>query len=293
METTTRALPLLESDVLRTFVAIAETGSFSRAARQVHRTPSAVSMQIKRLENTLGHSLFVREPRRARLTAEGETLLGYARRLLRLNEEAVAEFISPALTGRVRFGTSDDVGTRVLPGVLSGFARSYSSVQVDVMMGRSLDMLASLDAGELDLVLVTASGAEQEADRGELVHTEPLVWAECEGGTAHQRSPLPLSLAGRGCAWRSLALTALDRAGIAYRIAYVSEHCAGQQAAMQADLAVAPFPRSLVRKPLRVVDAEVGLPALGSYRILLLHGASRGPLTETLADFVIQGFRAL
>ncbi|HBZ98693.1 MAG TPA: LysR family transcriptional regulator, partial [Pseudomonas sp.] len=97
--------PLLESDVLRTFVAIAESGSFTRAAGQIYRSTSAVSMQIKRLEDTLGRPLFVREARQVRLTPAGETLLGYARRLLKLNEEAIAHFLQPALQGRVRFGT--------------------------------------------------------------------------------------------------------------------------------------------------------------------------------------------
>ena len=128
-------LPLLDSDLVRTFVAIAETGSFTRAARQVFRTPGALSMQIKRLEETLGKTLFVRDARQVRLTPEGEVLLSFGRRLLKLNEEAVAQFLAPSLEGRVRFGTPDDVGTRLLPGVLAQFARSHPAVQVDVVVG--------------------------------------------------------------------------------------------------------------------------------------------------------------
>ncbi len=213
------ALPLLDTDVLRSFVAIAESGSFTRAANQVFRTPSALSMQIKRLEETLGQSLFVREARQVRLTPEGEMLLGYSRRLLRLNEEAVTQFLTPSLEGTVRFGTPDDVGSRILPRVLSQFARSHPAVQVDVMVGRSIDLLERLDKGELDLVLATAGNEGFPADRGEVVHTEPLVWVGREGGVALERSPLPLAMANHGCAWRRMALSALDESGLAYRIA--------------------------------------------------------------------------
>ncbi|WP_415054605.1 LysR family transcriptional regulator [Halopseudomonas sp.] len=284
------ALPLLELDVLRSFIAIAETGSFTRAAAQVHRTPSAISMQIKRLEEMLGYSLLLREPKRASVTAEGEMLLGFARRMLALNEEALSRFVSPALTGYVRLGTSDDVGTRILPAVLSSFARAYPGVQVDVVVGRSTDMLAQVDSAELDLALVTSGS---QVPRGEVVYTEQLVWAECAGGHASARRPLPLSLAGSGCVWREAALAALDRADIAYRVAYVSEHCTGQRAAMLADLAIAPFPRGLVHKPLKMVDVEAGLPSLGSYQIMLLQGSNRGPLIDALRSYVVQTFAAL
>lgn len=281
------AAPLLDTDVLRSFVAIAETGSFTRAAKQVFRTPSALSMQIKRLEEILGRPLFVREARHVGLTPEGEVLLGYSRRLLRLNEEAVQQFLTPPLAGRVGFGTPDDIGTRILPGLLAQFARSHPAVQVDVVVGSSQSNLARLDEGELDMVLITLGNSGQ-TPRGEIVHTEPLVWAGREGGIAHQRSPLPVALANQGCMWRLAALNALDKAGIAHRIAYTCEHSAGQEAAMLADLAVAPFPISLIRPPLRKLEKE-GLPALPAYQIALVQRSS-DPVTETLAGHVREAF---
>jgi DNA-binding transcriptional LysR family regulator len=285
------SLPLLDTDVLRTFVAIAECGSFTRAARQVFRTPSALSMQIKRLEETLGHALFVREARQVRLTPEGETLLGYGRRLLKLNEEAVTQFLAPSVSGRLGFGTTDDVGTRILPGVLAQFARSHPAVQVDVVVGSSREMLARLEAGELDLILVTAGNPGQEI-RGEIVHSAPLVWAGREGGLAAQRSPLPVALAHSGCAWRGMALEALDRAGLSYRIAYSCEHCAGQEAAMLADLAVAPFPLSLVRPPLKRIDPGL-LPPLGEYQLAMVRRPGADQACETLAGQVMAAFQKL
>lgn len=283
-------LPLLESDVLRTFVGIADGGSFTRTANQVHRTTAAVSLQIKRLEETLGHKLFVREARRVRLTAEGELLLGYARRLLKLNEEAVAHFLMPSLTGKVRFGTPNDIGDRVLPGVLTLFARSHPGVEVEVNVGRSVELVAKLDADELDLTLINAGNDGLDDSRGEVIYSEELVWAGRDGGLAVQRSPLPLALANAGCAWRRTALDALDRQGINYRIAYSCEQCAGQEAAMIADLAIAPFPRSLVRPPLRRLGAEQGLPPLGEYHIKLLHGHQRSEAIDALAAQMAQVF---
>ncbi|OEC33500.1 DNA-binding transcriptional regulator, LysR family [Pseudomonas cuatrocienegasensis] len=284
------ALPLLESDVLRTFVGIAESGSFTRTASQVHRTTAAVSLQIKRLEEILGQRLFRREARRVELTAEGELLLGYARRLLRLNEEAVAHFLAPTLTGKVRFGTPNDIGDRVLPGVLTLFARSHPAVEVEVNVGRSADLVAKLDAGELDLTLINAGNDGMDDSRGEIIYSEELVWAGREGGLAVQRTPLPLALANSGCAWRRTALDALGRQGTDYRIAYSCEQCAGQEAAMIADLAIAPFPRSLVKPPLRRLGAEQGLPALGEYHIKLIYGHQRNDAIEVLAAQMVQAF---
>ena len=286
------AMPMLEIDVLRTFVSIAESGSFTRAAGQIFRTTSAVSMQIKRLETTLGCSLFVREARRITLTAEGERLLSYARRLLKLNEEAVSAFVTPRLNGQVRFGTPADIGTHILPGLLSLFARTHPGIEVNVSVGRSVDMIQRIDAGELDVALISVGNLGQDDSRGEVIHSEPLVWAGRAGGVAVERNPLPLALASPECAWRRQALDALDRAGRPHRIAYSSEQCAGQEAAMIADLAVAPYPLSLIKPPLKRLDESASLPSLGEYQIKLLcaHGCSEP--VEVLSRHVVAAFAA-
>ena len=286
------AMPLLEMDVLRTFVSIAESGSFTRTAAQIFRTTSAVSMQIKRLENTLGCALFSREARRVALTAEGERLLSYARRLLTLNEEAVGAFIKPSLSGQVRFGAPADIGTHILPGLLSLFARTHPGIEVNVSVGRSVDMIQRIDAGELDVALISVGNLGQDDTRGEIVHREPLVWAGRAGGVAMRRNPLPLALASAECAWRRQALDALDRVGRRYRIAYSSEQCAGQEAAMVADLAVAPYPLSLVRPPLRRLDEDADLPTLGEYQIKLLSAAQCSEPVKVLSQHVVAAFAA-
>ncbi|MBL3827192.1 MULTISPECIES: LysR substrate-binding domain-containing protein [unclassified Marinobacter] len=287
MNIDTSKLPLLDTDVLRTFVAIAECGSFTRAAAQVHRTPAALSMQIKRLEETIGKPVFRREPRQVRLTSEGEILLGYSRRLLKLNAEAVQQFLSPSLTGKISFGTTDDIGTRILPGVLAQFARSFPGVQVDVTITSSRENLDRIDSGSLDMGLVIIGNEGQEV-RGEIIHTEPLVWAGREGGIAFEQSPLPLALANQGCVWRRTALDALDNAGLAYRVAYTCENTAAQEAAMLADLAITPFPISLIRSPIRRLERE-GLPELAKYQISLVRNSSN-PETDMLAEHIKSAF---
>ncbi|KAF0280581.1 LysR family transcriptional regulator [Spiribacter aquaticus] len=286
-----QGLPLLDMEILRTFLAISETGSFSRAAQQIHRTPSAVSMQIKRLEEMLGRALFVREPRQVHLTPEGETMLGYARQLLEINDEAVGQFLSPQVGGTVRLGAPDDLGTRVLPGILSLFSRSYPAVQVNVRVGRSPDLMRRLDIGELDIALLVAEAGNRPHRLAEPIYREPLVWAGREGGVALQRTPLPIAVADRGCPWRRMALESLTRSGHRYRIAYTCEHTAAQEAATGQDIAITPLPRGLVHAPLRVIEEdEAGLSPLGDYEVLMLRMPARGAAVEALAEHIMDHF---
>src|SRR5882757_647036 len=157
-------LPLLDLDVLRTFVAIAETGSFTTAANAVYRTPSAVSMQIKKLEDILGRSVFSRDARSVSLTTDGEMLLGYARRMLAINREAVSKFIVPDIVGVVRLGSPDDYGERLLPYVLKRFAHSHPSIAVDVIIDQSSNLRRRMDERTLDITLITDSFRSSMAD---------------------------------------------------------------------------------------------------------------------------------
>ncbi len=277
----------LDTDVLRSFVAIAEAGSFTAAARQVHRTPSALSMQIKGLETTLEQSLFVRESRRVRVTEHGELLLSYARRLLQLNAEAVAHFLAPAVEGQVTLGLPDDLSRGVLPSALGQLARDYPQVQVNVVTGGSADLSARVNQGTLDLALVTAGSVDVEVDVQAIVHNEPMAWAGLPQGRAAHRRPLPVAIANHGCVWRASALTALDGAGIDYRIAYSSESGAGQGAAALADLAVAPLPRRLIEPPLMPLNE---LPAMADTRIALLEKTECSSAARALAGCLRAAF---
>lgn len=282
-------VPHLEIDLARTFVAICEAGNFSKAAERVHRTPSAVSLQVKKLEETLGRDLFRREARSVSLTGDGEMLLGYARRLLKLNDEAMARFLAPPIEGKVRFGAPYDSGIFAVPGFLKRFASTHPHVEVDVKLDSSAALRRRCEAGELDLVLFT--GEENNSLPAEAVYGEALVWIGLKHGEAVRRKPLPLALADQGCSWRAMALGALDAAGIAYRVAYSSEHCQGQIAAVEADLAVAPLPLSVASPPFVRLGEDCGLPPLGSYTVFMRRREGAGPVVEALAEHVAESFR--
>jgi DNA-binding transcriptional LysR family regulator len=284
-----RTAPGLELDLLRTLVAIADTGSFNRAARAVFRTPSAVSMQMKKLEEQVGRPLFAKDGRSVVLTPDGEALVGYGRRILKLSQEALQRFRAPEIEGTIRLGTPDDYAGRFLPEILARFAASHPNVEVDVFCQPSRELLQLLDENAIDIALVS-SGHGQQA--GNAVHRERLVWAGLRHGCAHERSPLPLAVSHLGCCWRRQALDALDRAGIAYRVAYSSRHYLGQLAAVMAGLALAPLPKSTVQGDLKEFGEEAGLPPIGHFEIELKRsGAATGALFDTLASHIETNFR--
>lgn len=259
-------LPLLELDVLKTFVAIAETGNFTTAAETVYRTPSAVSMQIKKLEEMLGCVLFLRDARSVSLTPKGEVLLGFARRLLALNNEAVSRFLLPDMNGVVKVGAPEDIGERILPEVLKRFSESYPNVTVDVTIGNSITMRKRVEEHRMDIAIFNSLAGENTGG-GEILLAEKLVWAGTKCGTAHTREPLPVSMWEDGCVWRADAVERLNRSGRKFRVAFLSAHTTGQRAAIQADLAIAPLPRYLVQGDLVALGDAEGLPELGHYNI--------------------------
>lgn len=284
--------PVLETDLLRTLVAIVTTGSFARAAQAVFRTPSAVSMQMKRLEDLIGRPIFVKDGRGVTLTADGEDLLGYARRMVHLSDEALARFRCQSTQGTVRLGTPDDYATRFLPPILARFAASHPMVQVDVNCQPSTVLARMLADNEVDIALTSVGVNCGVPATGTIVHRENLVWASLRHGSAHTRRPLPLAVSGQTCSWRSLALERLDRAGIPYRIAYSSAHYVGQIAPVLAGLAVAPLPKSVLDgEVMRVEDGS--LPTLGYYEIQLLRAPrATGAAIDALAGHIEASFGA-
>ncbi|MFN7010926.1 MAG: LysR family transcriptional regulator [Allorhizobium sp.] len=283
--TVRQPLPLLDNDILRTFVAIAETGSFTAAADRVFRTPSAVSMQIKKLEEQLNATLFLRDARSVSLTESGETLLPYARRMLALSNEAVGRFRMPEMKGVVRLGAPDDIGERFMPTILRRFAEVYPAIMVDLTVDTSGQLRRRLQEQRLDLTLVNCAPGMVSHD-GEVIHTEQLVWAGAKCGTAHLRDPLPVSIWEDGCCWRADALSRLDRDKRPYRIAYLSAHTMAQRAAVIADLAVAPLPRSYLTDDMTALGSKQGLPDLGSFEVRLLTGAETSDTICAVADSV-------
>lgn len=254
--------PLLELDLLRTLVAISETGNFSAAADRLGRTPSAVSMQVKKMEELVGATLFIRDSRSVSLTRDGEALLQHGRRLLALNREMMSRFVRPDLVGEVRLGAPDDVAERFLPTMLSHFAESHPGVVLNVVVEGTRQLKEMVDNAGLDLAIVTIGSTVMSVGPDMMVHHEPLVWAMLAGGIAAEQSPLPISLWEEGCSWRAGALKALEADGRDYRVAYQSAHISGQRAAILADLVVAPIPRSHLVGQIIEVPPEHNLPPL-------------------------------
>lgn len=277
-------IPMLEPDVLRTFLAIVDTGSFAGAAETVFRTPSAVSMQIKKLEETLGRPLFVRDSRSVSLTTDGEMLTGYARKLLAINREAVAKFIAPDIAGEVTLGAPDDVSERFLPEMLRRFAQSHPGVTVNVIVENTNELIARTARGGLDLSMITCEGGFAGDDRAEALLREPLVWASLKGGCAAMRDPLPVSVWEEGCVWRKSALEGLAAQGRNYRISFQSAYISAQKAAILADLAVAPMPFSAISDPIIAAPKEYDLPPLGNYALGLIVAENATAPVRAAAD---------
>ncbi|MEO0329019.1 MAG: LysR family transcriptional regulator [Pseudomonadota bacterium] len=278
-------LPLLEIDVLRAFVAIAETGSFSAAANVVFRTPSAISMQIKKLEETLGRPVFERDTRSVSLTHDGEVLLGYARRLLSINREAMTHFHNSEISGTITIGMNDDIAEQVLKLFLSQFSQSHPNITVNFVMDHSSKLHDRFAQEEMELVLFSCEGHSRKPGI-EILLEENLAWGGKRGGSAFEKRPLPISLWEEGCAWRTAALNALGEAGIENRLAFKSSHTAAQLAAIRADLAICPLPESMLKGDVIALTKEHGLPPIGTYAIGMSIKDNADEATLAAADHI-------
>src|SRR5215813_8549826 len=230
---------LIDSDQLRTFMAIAETGSFTRAADVVHKTQSAVSMQMKRLEERLGRPIFARDGRSSKLTEDGERLLDYARRIVKLNVEALAAFSDAELTGRVRLGVPDDYADRYLPEIMARFSRAYPAVELTVICEETIHLLERIKANEIDLAIITNCSGSMTAEN---FRQERLLWATSNRHAVHTEERVPLALGRPSCAWRRAATECLETVGRPYRILYSSGNASAISAAVLSGLAVSVFP---------------------------------------------------
>ncbi|MEL7301355.1 MAG: LysR substrate-binding domain-containing protein [Pseudomonadota bacterium] len=260
----------IDLDLLKTFAAIADTGNFSAAATRVHRTPSAVSMQVKKMEETLDRPLFLRDSRSVRLTEEGERVLQHARRMIALDLDFRAQFDPAALKGVVTLGVPDDVAERYLPEMLRRFSANYPGVQINAKVDNTEPMLRMVEERKLDLAIITRLPSQRAQRPAELLHDERLVWAGARGGIAHEQDPIPVSVWEESCAWRKAGTEGLEAQGRNFRIALESGHLSGQKAAVLADLAVAPIPASALGGDVVEVPASAGLPALGIYELCLM-----------------------
>jgi DNA-binding transcriptional LysR family regulator len=285
------SLPLLELDLLRTFLAIVDTGSFAAAADRVLRTPSAVSMQIKKLEDILGRQLLARDSRSVSLTRDGELLVEHARRLLAMNRETVAQFITPDVAGEVRLGAPDDVAERFLPNMLRMLADSHPGITVNVFVDSSRNLLEMVRGKTIDLSLVTCESGIEGTGTAEILFRERLVWATVRGGIAAEKTPLPISVWDEGCVWRKAGTAGLERQKRAYRIAFQSANISGQRAAVLADLAISPMALSALGGQIVEADQRHGLPSLGLHALGLIIAEQPSTPVLAAAEYLRVSFR--
>lgn len=277
----------IDPELLRAFVTVVEAGGFSQAAERLLRGQSAVSLQIKRLEERLGVRLLDRGPRRVTLTSEGELILDHARRILSLNDELVARLREPELSGLVRLGAPEDFATSHLPNVLARFSRSHPRVALEVTCELTLELLQRFQAGGLDLALVKREPMGHLG--GMRVWREPLVWVAASRAVTEVPDALPLVVSPRPCVYRKRATDALDSQGRAWRIAYTCGSLTGNHAAVRAGLGVTVLPKAMVPPDLTVLNDEMtGLPPLADTEIALVAAAQLSAPAERLRDYIIR-----
>ncbi len=275
----------LDIDCLQTFLAVVDTGSFTRAAAQVNKTQSAVSMQIKRLEEQLGQLLFNRERRSVTLSEQGERLLAYARRIVELSNQTLAAFSTDVLLGAVRIGTPDDYANRYLPEILARFAESNPLVEVTVVCEPSSNLHELINKNELDLAIVT-----QDARMGasEILRKEPIHWVTSDRHVTHEEPILPVAFGRQACLWRQWGLAALGRTGRQHRLLYSSWSTMVLASAVLSGLAVSVLPESAIQPGMRILTDRDGFPELPEGEIALIRTTK--PASKTI-DAMAQHIR--
>jgi DNA-binding transcriptional LysR family regulator len=269
---------MLDTDQLRSFMAIVDSGSFTRAAERVHKTQSAVSMHIRRLEEQLGRALFVKNGRGVKLSGDGERLVEFAREMLRIEAEAMMHVGQKGLAGQVRLGIPDDYAEVFMPAIMEGFARKHPFVEVSVICEGSLALAERVRSHELDIALVTDCAAIHNV---EIVREEPLVWVAHPRFAIVPGEPLPLALGAVTCQWRQLAEEALHKAGREFRILLVSNNYSAIGPMIRTRLALSVLPLGAVREGMKVLGPSDGLPELPTSRMGVLFAPP--PTTEALA----------
>jgi DNA-binding transcriptional LysR family regulator len=275
----------LDLSALRSFVAVAELGGVTRAATQLNLTQSAVSLQVKRLEETLGQPLLRRNGRGVMLTAQGEQLVSYARRLLALNDETWSRMTAPSFAGEINLGCPDDVLAPHVPTVMRAFGQSHPQVRVHLHTAQTVFLKERFARGELDLILTTEA---ELGSGGETLAGRPLVWTGAPGGVAWRQRPLPLGTVA-GCIFNKAAIDTLTAAGFDWRIEIDSVSNPVMDASIAADIVVRLHLLGTVPAQFEVIPHKGALPRLPHFGINMY--VTRGP-RRRLAEPLAARFRA-
>lgn len=273
----------LEIDLLRTFVAAADTGSFTAAGELVARTQSAVSIQIKRLEELLDTRVFERTSRSLSLTHAGATLLAYARRMLELNDESVRAITAPPVAGEMRVGISEYFQPREIAAMLALFAQRYPRAMLDVRIGLSRHLKQALAEGEIELAI----GRIETGERAPAFWREPLHWACGVDTQFDPQQPLPMVVLSAGCVLRDHALTLLNKKKRPWRLAMTTSGMTGLLAALEAGLGLSILPASMLSPGMRVLGRDEGFPDPGEQRLAFYERkGAPAELTRAFRDVV-------
>ena len=278
---------LYDAALLRTFVAICDCGSFTKAAGQVNLTQSAVSLHIKRLESQVGARLIVRNARGIRLTEQGEVLQSYARRILALYAEA-EQHIGRSSGETIKVGAPEYFALHTLSSLLGQFSSRYPSIGLHIELGIGPDISALLDEGELDLVIVSHEIGEGD---GISLCQEGRVWAAGRGMKLKPDEPAPLALYPPFCRWRRLTLEELDRAGRSWTLAIQSAGTAGILAALDAGLAITILPEFNLPPTLKTLGRAEALPPLPDFEFVLRRRRNSSPAVDHLGEMIVNFFQ--
>ncbi|WP_108721669.1 LysR family transcriptional regulator [Neptunicoccus sediminis] len=272
----------LDLTALRSFVAVADTGGVTRAAAQLNLTQSAVSMQLKRLEESLGQSLLDRANRSVTPTAQGEVLLSYGRRLLALNDEAWNRMTDQKFEGEIVFGVPHDIVYPHIPKVLKRFSTAYPKVKVKMVSCYTSELKRQFEAGECDVILTTETGGAEDSIR---LASLDLVWYGAPGGTTWKERPLRIAFESQ-CIFRPIALRALDEAQIPWEMVVESMSSMTVEASLSADLAVQARLQGTAPPYLEAIP-QGALPDLPEFQInMMIAPASRNEMAPLLAEVV-------
>ncbi|PSM14376.1 MULTISPECIES: LysR substrate-binding domain-containing protein [Stenotrophomonas] len=272
---------LFELDLLRALVMVADCGSFTTAATRLHSTQSTVSQKVRRLEELAGHRLLERGHRDVHPTDAGHTLLGYARRMLDLNEEMAQALAGATVETAVRIGVPEDFVNAQTTRMLAAFSRRHPQVKLEISSGLSRDLAHGFDHGELDLVLV-----KQRRNSRQAVHCrrEPMHWIDSLRSSCLLQDPLPLvTFPPRGL-YRDEMIHAVEALGLRWRIAFTSSSLSGIQGAVADGIGISLLPRRAVTREHRIIDGERDLPVIDNYEIGLLHRPDADDAVRALAS---------
>lgn len=281
----------LDSDLMRSFLAVADSGSVTAAAHLLSRTQSAVSLQIKRLEESLGQPLFDRLPRGVVLTPRGRQLEPYARRVVALLEEAAQAVREKPLSGPVRVGIPDEYSGTVLPRALAAFDERHPGVAVSVRCDHTEAQLAALAADEIDLAVIYDWSYVAE---GEVLCVDPTIWATATAHDQHLRRPVPVATYLKFDWCKEFAHRSLNQQGLDWRIAFECNDAGAMRVAVTSGLAIVPISRSTIPPGCRELTAADGFPMIDSARVILRRNPlGTSPAVEGLADMLREAFRPL